>query len=94
VERNKGIEKGEIKMSLKEEDWEKVGGLTLKRIPREYREKILKEIEHLIELEYKQLEIIERMKRITKQRIHVLNDIKKSRIPLFYLKILLRSKTG
>jgi coenzyme F420-reducing hydrogenase alpha subunit len=81
-------------MSLKEEDWEKVGGLTLKRIPREYREKILKEIEHLIELEYKQLEIIERMKRITKQRIHVLNDIKKSRIPLFYLKILLRSKTG
>jgi coenzyme F420-reducing hydrogenase alpha subunit len=94
VERNKGIEKGEIKMSLKEEDWEKVGGLTLKRIPREYREKILKEIEHLIELEYKQLEIIERMKRKTKQRIHVLNDIKKSRIPLVYLKILLRSKTG
>ena len=94
MERNKGIEKGEIEMSLKEEDWEKVGRLTLKRIPKEYQEKILKEIEHLIELEYKQLEIIERMKRITKQRIHVLNDIKKSRIPLVYLKILLRSKTG
>jgi len=72
---------------INKEAWNKIGMMTLKRIPKEYRENLIKLINQLMEIEYKQLNTIKEMEKTTKDRIKILNDVKKNKLPLIYLKM-------